>query len=52
MIQTSFGELISQILGWSYFLCWTISFYPQVLGVETLLMAANSELPPKVREGT
>ena len=52
MVQTSFGELVSQLLGWLYFLCWTISFYPQVLRVEPLLMAGNSELPKKVRQGT
>jgi hypothetical protein len=23
--------LLSQILGWGYFLCWSLSFYPQVL---------------------
>jgi len=26
----SLGEVVSQLLGWAYFLCWTVSFYPQV----------------------
>jgi len=25
------GEVVSQLLGWTYFGCWTVSFYPQVL---------------------
>lgn len=30
LAQKSFGDVLSQLLGWSYFLCWTVSFYPQV----------------------
>jgi hypothetical protein len=30
LVQKSFGDVLSQLLGWSYFLCWTVSFYPQV----------------------
>jgi hypothetical protein len=31
LAHMSFWELFSQVLGWAYFLCWTVSFYPQVL---------------------
>jgi len=29
-IMISFWTVVSQLLGWGYFLCWTVSFYPQV----------------------
>jgi cystinosin len=25
------GDIISAVLGWTYFLAWSISFYPQVI---------------------
>lgn len=52
MAQRSFGDWVSQVLGWSYFLCWTISFYPQVISLQALLTAGDSELPKKVSERT
>ena len=27
--MSSFGSVVSAIFGWIYFLCWSISFYPQ-----------------------
>jgi hypothetical protein len=31
LAQRTAGEVVSQFLGWTYFGCWTVSFYPQVL---------------------
>lgn len=31
MLRASILATISRILGWSYFLCWSLSFYPQPL---------------------
>ena len=31
MLSDTRSEIISEILGWSYFILWSLSFYPQVL---------------------
>jgi cystinosin len=31
MMNVAWAESISQILGWAYFILWSLSFYPQVL---------------------
>jgi len=48
-LRTS-GEALSQIIGWSYFLCWTISFYPQVYRPRTQSsQTGDLEFPAKIR---
>jgi len=31
LAQRTAGDVVSQLLGWTYFGCWTVSFYPQIL---------------------
>ncbi|KAI9668679.1 MAG: hypothetical protein M1829_005292 [Trizodia sp. TS-e1964] len=31
MVDHPFASAVSRLLGWTYFLCWSFSFYPQVL---------------------
>lgn len=31
VIRSSSLAIVSQVIGWAYFLLWSVSFYPQVL---------------------
>jgi len=31
MISDEAGDIISSVIGWTYFACWTVSFWPQII---------------------
>ncbi len=44
---------MSQLLGWAYFLCWTVSFYPQVCAANLFIDSLDHpKLPKEVCCGT